>query len=412
MAHDDTTAPEAGQAIEDRRETSRIRTIFTVVLGVVAVVGLFASTIAVWAQGVLFNSDKVAKAAERALEQPEAAASMSDYVTDQVFTLVDVSTVVENVLPDQLDGLSGIIASGAHEFVASELRQLLETPKVRAIVVSAIRSAHAQLMRLLDGDGVLEGVSISPEAVTVNLLPIISLGLQQLREAGVGLASTIPALPLGGNPVEQIGLLETAFGHDLPANFGQLTIFKGSAAAQASEIVQQAQDMVVLAKRAIRQIIIVTIVAFIGTLLIANRRRRAVLVLGLASAAVMLIARTAINQLLARTPNLVIDPGARSALQSALTELASSLLRVVTLLLLIGLAAAALVMLTSAGAAGGGAFARLLTRNRQVSAAVAFAVSVGVIVLFGLELAPLIVAGVVAAVGVVLMSGRQAPSPT
>jgi hypothetical protein len=408
MAHDDEAAP----AADDPRETSRIRTIFTVVLGVIAVVGLFASTIAVWAQGVLFNSDKVAKAAERALEQPEAAASMSEYVTDQVFTLVDVSTLVENVLPEQLDGLSGMIANGAHEYVASELRQLLETPKVRTILVKAIRSAHARLMRVLEGDGVLEGVSISPDAVTVNLLPIISLGLQQLKEVGVGLASAVPDLPLDGNPVEQIGLLETTFGHSLPSNFGQLTVFKGSAAAQASEIVQQAQSMVVLAKRAIKQIIIITIAAFIGTLLVANRRRRAVLVLGLASAAVMLIARTAINQLLARTPNLVLDPGARSALQSALTELASSLLRVVTLLLLIGLAAAALVMLTSAGAAGGGALARLLVRNRQVSAAVAFAVAVGVIVMFGLDVAPLIVAGVIAAVGVVLMSGRHTPTTT
>jgi hypothetical protein len=393
------------------RETSKIRSIFAVVFGIIAIVGLFASTIAVWAQGVLFDSDKVAAAAESAIQQPEAAQSMATYVTDQVFTIVDLEALLEQQLPGNLDSLSGVIVGGARQFVEGQLADVLQKPAVQQVLVTIVRTAHAQLMKVLNGEGMIDGVSISDGKVTLNLLPLVTLGLNQVQKLGVLTSVSVPTLRAGGDPTAQIAELESAFGRDLPADFGQLTVFKGDAAAQAGEVVQTAQDIVVLVKRAIALILIVTAVAFALTLLVANRRRRAIMVLGLVGAAVMLVARVAINMALVRTPNLIINPGARSALASALQDLAGGLVELVTLLIIIGLAAAAVVLLTGTGAAAtrfrsasGGS---ILTANREVSATVAFGLAVLAIAVFGLDLVPVIVAAALSAVGVALLLSRK-----
>jgi hypothetical protein len=393
------------------RETSKIRSIFAAVFGIIAIVGLFASTIAVWAQGVLFDSDKVAAAAESAIQQPEAAESMATYVTDQVFTIVDLEALLEQQLPGNLDSLSGVIVGGARQFVEGQLADVLQKPAVQQVLVTIVRTAHAQLMKVLSGDGMIDGVSIADGKVTLNLLPLVTLGLNQVQKLGVLTGVTVPTLKADGDPTTQIAELESAFGRDLPADFGQLTVFKGDAAAEAGEMVQTAQDIVVLVKRAIALILIVTAVAFVLTLLVANRHRRAILVLGLAGAAVMLVARVAINMALARTPNLIIDPGARSALASALQDLAGGLVELVTLLIIIGLAAAAVVLLTGTGAAAvrfrsasGGS---ILTANREISATVAFGLAVLAVSVFGLDLVPLIVAAGLSAVGAALLLSRK-----
>ena len=399
------------------RETSRIRTVFAVIFGIIAVVGLFASTVAVWANGILFDSDKVASAAEKAIQQPEAAASVSTYVADQLFTIVDLNALLQEQLPDKLDPLSGVIVGGAREFVEGQLAELLQKPGVQAVLVGIVRTGHAQLMNVLNGDGLFDGVSVSDGKVTLNMLPIVALGFAQIQKLGLLTDVTLPDLSAAGDPTKQIGALEATFGRDLPDGFGQLTVFEGDAVAEASEVVQQAQQVVVLVKRAIVVILVITVVAFVASILLANRRRRAILVLGLASAAVMLIARTAIKQALARTPNLVINPGARQALASALEDLASGLVTVVTLLVVLGLIAAAVMMLTGtgpmaqrlrtrAGSAGGSA-GSVLVANRELSATVAFGLAVLTIVMFGLTLLPILAALVLAAGGVVLLAGRR-----
>ena len=71
-------------------------------LGVLAIVVLIPTTIAVWAQATVFDSEKVASIVGDALAEPEVSAALADYVAEQVFAAVDVEAVVSEVLPDQL----------------------------------------------------------------------------------------------------------------------------------------------------------------------------------------------------------------------------------------------------------------------------------------------------------------------
>lgn len=401
---DSNAASNEGRAVRPRRG-SAIRTLVAVLAGILAVVGLFASTIAVWARGTLFDSDEVAKAAESALEQPEAAASMASYVTTQVFTAVDLQSLFQQALPGNLDPLAGVFVGGARGYVEEQLQQLFEQPKVRTLLVSIIRSAHAQLMGLFEGGGI-DGVLMSDEKVSLNLLPIVTLGLRQLQELGVATAFPIPEFKANGNPVQQIGLLEGVFRRDLPDDFGQLTVFQGDAVRDAGAFVAQGQRALVIAKQAITVLLVVTGVAFLVAIAVANRRRRAVLVLGLASAAVMFIARAIVTEAVAGAPEAVLDPGARSALQSALTVLARGLLELATLLVLVGLAVAALMALTGTGSAGGSALGRALGEHRSVVGVVVLAAAVAVLGIFGLDVAALVAAAVIASVGAAILMSK------
>jgi hypothetical protein len=297
------------------------------------------------------------------------------------------------------------LVGGAREFVEGQLTEVLQKPAVQRVLVTIIRTAHVQLMKVLNGEGLVDGVSIEGDTVSLNVLPVVTLGLNQVQKLGLLSNLTVPQLKVDGDPAQQIAELEATFGRDLPDDFGQLVVFRGEAAEQASTVVEQAQNMMVLVKRALAAILAITVVCFVLSILVANRHRRAILVLGLASAAVMLIARAVIEQVLARTPDLVVNPGARSALASALDELAGGLVELVTLLLLLGLAAAVAVILT--GAAGAGARA-LLVEHREVGALVAFALATLVIAVFGIDLVSLVAAGALAAAGVVALVGRRA----
>lgn len=404
----DNSGSDTGEGRSGKRR-SPIRTLVAVLAGVVAVVGLFVSTIAVWARGTLFDSDKVAKAAESALEQPETSASMAAYVTTQVFTAVDLETIFEQTLPGNLDPLAGVFVGGARSYVEEQLQQLFEQPKVRSLIVSIVRSAHAQLMRLFEGTGI-DGVMMSNERVSLNLLPVVTLGLRQLQELGVAKAFPIPDFKANGDPAKQIGLLEGVFRRDLPDDFGQLTVFRGDAARDAGAFVEQGQRALVIAKQAITVMLVVTAAAFLVAIAVANRRRRAILVLGLVCAAVMFVARSMINQVLAGAPEAVLDPGARSALQSALTVLARGLLELATLVVLVGLAVAALMALTGAGSAGGSALGRAVGEHRSIVGVGVLAVAVGVLGIFGLDVAALVAAAVIASVGFAILVAKPRPS--
>jgi phosphoglycerol transferase MdoB-like AlkP superfamily enzyme len=119
---------------------------------------------------------------------------------------------------------------------------------------------------------------------------------------------------------------------------------------QASSTVQQAQNAVVLVKRSTAFIFVATVLAWILALLLAHRRRRTALTLVISGIVVMLLARFAINRVVSESPNLVVNPGARAALASALRTLAGGLFTTITWLVIIGLIAAIVVTITGNGA--------------------------------------------------------------
>src|SRR4051812_48598838 len=116
-----------------KRRSTKLRSVAVGTLGVLAVIGIIVSTLAVWTRVTLFNSDKVADAATSTLDDPAVAAELANYVTDQVFVAVDVNQLVANVVPGNAPRLNAVVVRQARTVVATEVARLLGTDRFQDV---------------------------------------------------------------------------------------------------------------------------------------------------------------------------------------------------------------------------------------------------------------------------------------
>lgn len=387
----------------------RLRSLGAFLTGCVAIVGLLVSVLAVWATDVLFDSTEVSTAVERALAEQEVTDSMASLLTTAAFEAADLESRMEALLPGELAQLVPALVGGVRSSLEQRLADLLATEGARDLVVAVVERSHAALMRLLEGDGFVDGISVTDGEVRLNLLPLVVLGLRELQGLGYLDGIELPRLTAAGDPAEQIAALEATFGRTLPPDLGQLTVYESDSLDDASATVAAAQRMLVLVKRAVAAVIALTLGAVVATVLLARGRRRAVLTLAIASVAVMLVARSIVRKILDEAPVVVVDPGGRAAVSAMLQSLTSGLFVLVTLVLVLAAAVAVVAFLRSeqplavrwrggAGHLRGGAWS-VISRHRDATAMVAFGLAVAVIVVGGIGLAQFLVAVVLAAVG-------------
>ena len=335
-----SAAPPGGDAAAG----GKVRGAIAIVLGALAIVALIATTVAVWARAIVFDSDKVANIVGDALAEPEVEAALADYVTEQVFSAVDVDAVVSEVLPDDLDRLEPVIVAGVQTAVDRGVTRALASPEVQEIITRIVERAHSRAMDLLQGDGLSGAISAVDGEVTVNLLPLIGRGLTRLQELGLFDDLEIPDLSADGDPDEQIADLEQATGRDLPDDFGQLVVYQSDQLAERQASLESAQQTVALAKRAVWVLVIVTTVLLAATVLVARNRWRAALWLGLGGVVAMVITRSVVHRVVEEAPEIAAEPGGRAAISAIVDGASTSLLRLAGLILIVAAAVAVLAM--------------------------------------------------------------------
>ena len=258
-------------------------------------------------------------------------------------------------------------------------------------------------MELLQGDGLVDGVSVVEGEVTINLLPLVGRGLTRIQEFGLLDDVELPTITADGDPDEQIADLEAALGRDLPDDFGQLVVYRSDRLADAQAAVQSAQQLLVTVKRALWVLLIAAVVSLVLTIVLARDRWRAILLLGLGTFVATVAPRTAVRNVRDDAPELVEPPGAKAAVTVVLDDLSAGLLRMFGLLLLVAVVLTAIVF-----------FQR---RHRRDDLLLIGSVVAGVVVvvLLGLSIVTLIVGvlvGVAVAVGVPrLLPARSPASP-
>ena len=387
----------------------RVRRAMSVLVGIVAIVCLIASVVAVWARGVLFNSETVAKAADTALQQPEVVDSMATYLTDQIMLAVDVDQYVVGVLPPALDRLSPALVGGIRTVVQNRLTVLLGRDEVRTLITQIIERSHDRLMNLLRGNGGVSGVSIKNGEVSLNLLPLLSRGMLAIQDLGVLESATIPVFTADGAPADQQAELSAALGRELPANFGQLVVYRSDKLSSGQESLARAQNALVLARRSLLALLAITVLAFVVCIALAVRRGRTAMVLLLASAASMIVVRAIVRRVKAEAPSLVTDPGARAAVRTTVATLSAGLLTAVTVLAILGVLAAIALYLTGdskravalrgrAGSAGSG-LGGILAAHGDVVGMLSFAAAVLVVFVAGITVITVVVVLLLGALG-------------
>lgn len=320
--HGDHSAP------ADAPRTGTARSIVAVVCGVLGVLLLTLAVVGVWARATVFERDNFTDLVSAGLEEPAAQADLAAYATAQLFEVVDVVAVMGDVLPRSLQRLTPTLVGGAEAAVQQALERAIATPAGQQFLTDSVGRAHDSAMRLLQGDGLGDGVTLADGTVTLNLLPLVGLGLEALQERGLLEGVRVPDLSVDGDPDEQRSVLARALGRRLPDDFGQLVVLDSKRLADAQASVERTRDVLVLAKRGLWLAIVLAVVFPAAAVALAPHRWRALLFLGVGTAASMSLLRVATRQLAADAPNLAQRPGVREAIEAVLAAASSSLLRV------------------------------------------------------------------------------------
>lgn len=403
---------------------SRVRAVLAGVVAVIAVIGVLASVVSVWASRVIFDSSATVKAADAALDDPAVTAGLAAFITDEIFGLVDPQATLDDKLPENLGFLAPAIVGGARNFVQNEVDSLISSEPVREVMLVAVERAHGAFVRLVEGDGLVDGFTVTDGEVSIDLTPLLARGLLAVQNIGLLDDVDVPDLDRSDSSAENIAALEEAFGKTLSPEFGQLVVYRSDALADAQGSIVAAQRAVVLMRRAIVAILIITAVCLVGAVALARRRRRMVIGLVLASSVAMLVVSAVVKRIVRDSPTLVLKPGARAAIHDVTTTLASSLYSLVLVTILVGAIIALVAWLTGGGErvkalranAGdsGGSLLSIVRAHSDAVALVAFAAAALLLVVAGIHLGTLVVALLLAAVGAwaLLREGAgTAPAP-
>jgi hypothetical protein len=185
----------------------RWRSIVAVLLIVLGCVLAPLAGVAVWARNQVTNTDRYVATVTPLASDPAIQQAITDQITAQVFTYIDVQALTTQVvdalstrvegrgLPPQasaaLQGLAGPIANGVQGFVRTQVERIVQSQAFEDAWVQANRVAHEALVKALTGEGG-GSVTIENDTVTLNLGPFIQTVKQQLVAQGFTLAERIP----------------------------------------------------------------------------------------------------------------------------------------------------------------------------------------------------------------------------
>ncbi len=165
------------------------RTIATILV-VIAALLAFVALLAIWVNRQALNTDNWTKTSTELLQQPEIRNQLAARLTDELFQSVDVEQAVRDVLPDRADVLAGPAANALRDQVEKRARKALARPDVQELWANANRTAHEQLLAVLNGGG--GTVSTQNGEVVLDVKSLLG-ELQQQVGVGGRLRKVVPA---------------------------------------------------------------------------------------------------------------------------------------------------------------------------------------------------------------------------
>jgi hypothetical protein len=398
------------------RPPGRFRRIATWVLVVLTSLVVVAATIGVWAQRTLADTDSYVALVAPLADDPEVTNPLADRLTDEIFVALDVQGRVQQAiatipnLPPAAAFIAGPITEGARNFVAEHVREFLASETFADLWEDLNRTAHDKIQALLNGDyEELPNVEVNGGEVQLNLVSVAAEVIQRIAQSGadaLGIDVTVPEIPTDLESGPAIGLLSSALGVSLPADFGQVTIL-------TVDQLNEYQDAVGTVKRLVFGIFLLSLVLIGVTLLVAPDRRRAVVWLGCGIAVALFLGGVFLRRMRASVLESIEGAGARAAAEDVFTQVAASLRRAGLLVLAIAVVAAVVAYLAGRPPWVENARAKVRARMAEgaqgseldiwvadhADAVRAVGLGVGVLILFltGIDWLPVVIVGGLAA---------------
>ena len=149
----------------------------------------FLSVFAIWTERQALNTDDWVDTSGRFLENETIRSTLSDYLVDQLYENVDVRKELEEILPGDTKDLAGPAAGGLRQVAGQGAEKVLETSTAQELWKQANRTAHEQLLAVLENKK--EAVETEEGNVRLNLGSLLT---NLAGEVGIGesLAEKLP----------------------------------------------------------------------------------------------------------------------------------------------------------------------------------------------------------------------------
>lgn len=213
-------------------------------LVIVGSVLAFLSVFAIWTERQALNTDDWVSTSGRLLHDKTIRSALSDYLVEQLYENVNVRKELEDILPGDAAELAGPAAGGLRQVAGQGAEKALETSTAQELWEEANRTAHEQLLAVLENKK--EAVETENGEVTLNLGSLLT------------------------NLADQVGIGED-LAEKLPPDAAQIHILK-------SDQLKTAQNIAVAVKGLALLLSILTFAAF-GAAIYLSRDSRWVTVL-------------------------------------------------------------------------------------------------------------------------------------
>jgi Short C-terminal domain len=188
----------------------------------------FLSVFSIWVERQALDTSEWVHTSGRLIQNGTIRGALSEYLVEQLYENVDVEKKIEEVLPNSVKELAGPAATGLRQVGGTGAEKVLETGTAQSLWETANRTAHEQLMAVLENKK--EAVSTANGEVTLNLGSLLT------------------------NLAGQVGLAKN-LAEEIPPDAGKITILK-------SEQLKTAQDIVIAIKGLALVLSILTFLTF------------------------------------------------------------------------------------------------------------------------------------------------------
>jgi hypothetical protein len=179
----------------------------------------FLSVFAIWTERQALDTGEWVTTSGRLIRNPTIRTAVGEYLVEQLYENVNVEKELEEILPGDVKELAGPAAGGLRQVAGTGAEKVLETGTAQSLWETANRTAHEQLLAVLENKK--EAVSTANGEVKLNLGSLLT------------------------NLAGQIGLAQN-LAEKLPPDAGQITILKSNQLKTAQDIVVAIKGLALL----------------------------------------------------------------------------------------------------------------------------------------------------------------------
>ena len=188
-----TAAKEAG--------LGRGRRIAIWTLIILATLIAFLSCVTLWVERQLLDNKAWTNASAKVIQDPQVQSTLAIYLSDQLYTKVDVAGAVGEKLPPNLQPLAGPLEGALRSTTPRAIEYILQRPRLQQVFITASSAAHQKLVNVLENKTGY-GISTGNGEVTIDLSEMV-------KEVGQALGVPASALQKVPSDAGQVTLMSS-----------------------------------------------------------------------------------------------------------------------------------------------------------------------------------------------------------